>query len=281
MKDKIVFITGGNAGIGKATAIALAKKGANVIIACRNLQKGEAALADIRKAAKTTLGDLIQCDLASFTSIQQAATTFLSKYNQLDVLINNAGLITKECKLTAEGFEYQFGINHLGHFLLTHLLLNKLQNTPQSRVVNVASIAHLKNTIDFDRLKGISEPYDGMKAYGQSKLANILFTREFAKRYPNIICNCLHPGVVGTSIGNKDMKWYISLIWSVMKPFLITPEKGAKTSIYLASSPEVSTVTGQYFDDKQKRRNPSKEAQDDALAEKLWDVSMEYVKEYL
>ncbi len=282
MQDKTVLITGGNAGIGKATAAELARLGAEVILACRSRERGEAAAEEIKKQTGNERLRVIRCDLASFDSIRRAAGEFATAHDQLDVLINNAGVFTTELKRTEEGFELQFGVNHLGHFLLTKLLLDRLKSALRPRVVNVSSASHYGADIDFNNLRGQkgSSAYSGRKAYGQSKLANILFTREMARRHPQVDINALHPGTVRTRFGNKDTKWYVSLVWTLIKPFMISTDKGAETSVYLASSPEIEGLSGQYFDDKQRRRSPSQRAQDDELARKLWMLSEQFVGEY-
>lgn len=274
-----ILITGGNAGIGKATAIGLAKQGAEVIIACRNETKAKAAVEDIKKESNSSKISYLNLDLSSFKSIRQCVADFKSKYSKLDVLINNAAVIVSDWQFTEEGFEAQFGVNHIGHFLLTHLLLDNLQTAEKPRVVNVSSKAHFgcKN-FDFDSLtqaNAANKSYSTMGYYSQAKLANVLFTRGLAKRYPKIISNSLHPGVVGTSFVNKSTNLFFNIGWSILKPFLMTPEKGAATSIYLATSPAVEGVTGGYFDNK-KQYKPSPLGRDDALVEKLWKVSEEF-----
>jgi|AntRauTorckE5430_2_1112549.scaffolds.fasta_scaffold11266_2 NAD(P)-dependent dehydrogenase (short-subunit alcohol dehydrogenase family) len=277
MKGKIVLITGGNNGIGKATAIGLARKNATVIIACRNEKKGRVAVEDIKKISKNEKVDLLICDLSSFESIQKCAVDFKAKYQKLDVLVNNAGLIVDNYKTTVEGFEWQFGVNHIGHFYLTNLLIDHILAANAPRIVNVSSAIHYSGVLDFDTFDQPITDYSSMKFYAQSKLANVLFTKGLAKRYPKILVNALHPGVVGTSFGNGDMKWYFKGIWTIMKPFLLTAEKGAKTSIYLASSPLVD-ISGKYFD-KSTEKQPSKLADDEALSEKLWAYSEAAIKE--
>lgn len=276
MRSKNIIITGGNAGIGKATAIGLAKQGHRIYIACRNQQKGAAAVADIKAASKNENIAFISCDLASFDSIRTCAKIFQEQEDRLDILINNAGLITSELKYTKEGYEQQFGVNHLGPFLLTQLLVPQLQTANKPRIVNVSSKAHYScKAFDFEDLKGeksAKKGYDAMKAYSQSKLANVLFTKELTKKYPWITSNCLHPGVVRTQIANKDMAWYISLFWSLAKPFFISTEKGAETSIYLATAAEIEGNSGGYFD-KKKEFKPSKLGRDEDLAQQLWAYS--------
>lgn len=282
MQDKTVLITGGNAGIGKSTAMQLSEMGAEVILACRSRARGEAAVQDIMRRTGNNKVSVIHCNLANFDSIRQAAGVYTTKYDRLDVLINNAGVFTTDLKRTEQGFELQFGVNHLGHFLLTKLLLPSLKSSLRPRVVNVSSNSHYRGDIDFNNLRGQkgAASYSGMQAYSQSKLANVLFTREMARRHPQIDCNALHPGTVRTRFANKDSKWYVSLGWTLLKPFMIPKKKGAETSVYLASSPAIEGVSGQYFDDKQRRRNPSEKAQNDDLARKLWNVSEQFVGEY-
>ncbi len=283
MQGKKVLITGGNDGIGKWTAIGLAQMGAEVIIACRNMSKAEKAVAEIRNKSNNANIKAFPCDLSSFESIQQLASQFQATHDQLDVLINNAGLFTSQLEHTKEGFEMQFGVNHLGHFLLTQLLLPSLQKAEKARLVNVASHGHYYGTIDFDNLRGEkgTAQYNGWSAYAQSKLSNVLFTREFARRFPTITANVLHPGAIRTNIGVKHANWYTSLFWNSFKILMRSQSRGAQTSIYLASSPEVADLTGLYFDEDQKQKYPSRLAQDDALAQKLWEVSDQLVQAVL
>ena len=280
MRGKTILITGGNSGIGKATAIQLAQMGASVCITSRNEQKAEKAVAEIiKKSGNQDISYLIG-DLSSFSSIHNLADQFLSKNRQLDVLVNNAGLFLGELKHTKEGYEMQFGVNHLGHFLLSKLVLPALEKAQYPRLVNVSSIAYMHGEIDFDNLRGEKGDYSPIKAYARSKLANVLFTREFAKRHPEVSANCLHPGVVRTPLANKDTKWYISLFWTMYKPFMCTPEKGAKTSVYLATSERLNGVTGQFFDEKQCRRNLVSRGRDTNVSARLWAYSEEAVNAY-
>ena len=278
MQGKTVLITGGNAGIGKATAFQLAEMGAKVTIACRNEKKNEKVVRQIQKSTGNPHISALACDLSSFLSIENAVQQFKKQYDHLDILINNAGIFSTRLQKTKEGFEHQFGINHLGHFLLTNLLLGRLKASFQPRVINVTSVAHFKGTMDFNSLRGDLRPYNGLEAYAQSKLANVLFTREMARRFPAIDCNCLHPGVVRTSIGSKNTKWPMSVLWTIWKPFMCSPERGAKTSVFLASSPMIKGVTGQYFDHCQRQIPPAPLATDKALANQLWETSEEFIK---
>jgi len=275
-----ILITGGNAGIGKATAIALAKKGAKIIIASRNDAKAAAAVAEIKAAAKNEEIYSLNCDLASFDSVRNCAQNYRKQFGQLDILINNAGLVTDKLQFTQDGFELQIGVNHLGHFLLTTQLIDLLEKAEEPRVINVSSKAHYNGKINFNTFKGEVgvKKYKGMLAYAQSKLANILFTKELIRRYPSICSHSLHPGVVGTEIAQKnDNKTLWKVVWKVFSPVMLSPTKGAKTSVYLASSPEALKTNGKYFD-KQKEAAPAEIANDAALAEELWEVSKELVQ---
>lgn len=273
MHGKTVLITGGNAGLGYATATALAQRGASVIITARDDTKGCAAVATLNRPADTPPVRLLLLDLASFTSIRDAAERFLNEHPRLDVLINNAGVFAARLEHTQEGFELQFGVNHLGPFLLSHLLLPALAAAPAPRLVNVASRAHRAGRIDFDDLRGEKRPYRGWSTYARSKLANVLFTREWSRRFPGIPANCFHPGTLGTAIGHQHSPWYVSLAWSLVKPFLAAPERGATTAAYLAGSPAVAGITGRYFDPWQRERRPALLALDEDLARQLWETS--------
>ena len=270
-----ILITGGNAGIGKATATALAKEGHTIIIACRNETKAKQAVADIKSAAKNEAIHYLSCDLASLESVRKCAAAYRQQFGQLDILINNAGLVTDKLQFTKDGFELQIGVNHLGHFLLTTQLIDLLEKATEPRIINVSSKAHYKGKINFNTFKGElgAEKYIGMLAYAQSKLANILFTKELARRYPKICSHSLHPGVVGTEIAKKnDNKKSWRIAWSIFAPFMLNAAKGAKTSVFLATSPEVLKTNGKYFD-KQKELEPLALAKDMALAQQLWEYS--------
>lgn len=273
MENKVILITGANSGIGKATATALAEMGAHLVMMSRDLEKGETARQEVVRISKNNQVDLMQCDLASMASIRKFATGFLGTYQRLDVLINNAGIFVDKRMETTDGFEYQIGVNHLGHFLLTQLLLNLLKKSSPARIINVTSGAHFGGKIDFNDLQ-LCRSYSGWKAYSQSKLANILFTYELARKLSGtgVTVNCVHPGFVSTRFAfNRDTEkpnWMMSL----MKPFTIQPAEGAETSVYLAASPEVEGVTGKYFA-KRKEKASSRASYDLVVAEKLWNLS--------
>lgn len=278
MQDKIVVITGANSGIGYETAKALAAKGAHVVMACRNADRAKTALDALKRDVPKAKVQLLTLDLASFDSIKAFSQSFQEQYEKLDVLINNAGLVPVSKQKTAEGFEMQFGVNHLGHFLLTQLLMPQLEAAGNARVVNVASLMHRFGSIDFDSFRG-EKKYQPLKAYGQSKLANVLFTRELAKRYADkgISSFSLHPGGVGTNIAGRG--FIRRNIYKLVGGYM-TPKRGAKTSVYLASAPDIEPLSGEYFGDNAKRKSTTKLGQDMALAKRLWDVSEQLISQY-
>ena len=280
MQGRTVVITGGNSGVGKATAVALATAGAATVITSRHEERGREAVADIRRLSGSDEVDLVVFDLADLASVRRGAEQVLDRCPRIDVLVNNAGLVQSERTETADGFEATFGINHLGPFLLTRLLTDRLVESAPARVVTVASTAHqaARRGLDFDDLQ-TTRHYRGMQAYSRSKLANILFTAELARRLAGtgVTANCLHPGTVATGFArDHDAKGFLAFGVKVIKPFILTPEQGARTSVYLATAPEVADVTGQYFV-KCRVRTPSPAAQDEAAAVLLWSVSEDLV----
>ncbi len=276
MRGKVVMLTGANSGIGEAAALELAKMGATLVMVCRNKEKGEAARARIEKESGNDCLSLIVADLASMESVRQLAEEFQGKNQRLDVLINNAGLFSLRRHLTADGYEMTFAVNYLSQFLLTNLLLEQLQAGAPSRVVNVSSSAHFGGHIDFEDIQG-ERKYGGWRAYSQSKLAVALFTYELARRQHDkrITANCLHPGVVATNIWSRSAG-PLGPILKMTRLFMTTPAKGAETTVYLASSPEVANVTGQYFEKRRPKRS-SQESYDEAMAARLWTMSEKLV----
>jgi len=280
MKGKTVLITGATGGIGLVTAVELARMGATVVMTARSREKGEAALAEVKRRAESNDVAVLYGDLASFADVRRIAKEFLASYDRLDVLVNNAGAMHQRREQTTDGFEMTFGVNHLAHFLLTQLLMDRLKASAPSRIVNVSSAAHIGMWIAFDDLQ-LTRLYAPMFAYGQSKLANILHAFELARRLEGtgVTANALHPGVVATRFGRNDaglMGGIMDVAQTFMRPFFLTPEQGAETSIYLASSPDVAKTSGQYFDSK--RSVPAWiAAYDQPVARRLWDVSGELV----
>jgi NAD(P)-dependent dehydrogenase (short-subunit alcohol dehydrogenase family) len=281
MTGKTVVITGGNSGIGLETAVALAGAGAKTIITARDPERGKAATEDIRARSGGDV-DLVLFDLGSFASIRAGAAEILDRCPRLDVLVNNAGVVLTDRRETSDRIEATFGINHLGPFLLTNLLLDRIKASAPARIVNVSSTAHQspRAGIDFDDIQA-TRGYRGMQVYGRSKLANIYFTTELARRLEGtgVTVNALHPGTVATGYARDgDARGWLAIGVKIGKPFFLSPERGARTSIYLASSPEVEGVTGKYFV-KCKPRQPSKAARDDEAARRLWEISEQLVRE--
>lgn len=276
VQGKTVVLSGANSGIGKATAMALAAKGARLILICRTEQKGFEVRQEILDSTQSNaVIEVLACDFSSLAQIRRVADEVALLTPTVDVLLNNAGAIFKSRELTVDGYEMSFGVNHLGYFLLTNLLLPQLQNADNARIVNVASDAHrFVRQFDFDNLQG-EKSFSQWQAYGLSKLCNILFTYELARRLSNtkITANCLHPGVVSTNFG-KDAGWLLNTFSKISQFFILSPEKGAETSIYLASSPEVAGVSGAYFV-KCKPVKSSALSYDQPTAQRLWTVSEE------
>ena len=281
MQDKTVVITGGNVGIGLETAVGLAEQGAQVIITSRDAGRGQAAVEEIRdRAGSDGNVDVMVLDLGSLASVGEFAAEFGRRHDQLDVLINNAGAVFLHRELTTDGFERTFGVNHLGHFMLTHLLLDQLRAAPAARVINVSSHAHksAKEGLDFDDLQA-ERKYKPFLVYGRSKLANLYFTRELARRLvaTSITTNAVHPGAVRSRFGRDgDLGAAMGFGITIAGLFWISAEKGARTSIYLASSPDVGDATGGYYF-KCKPAAVSQVAEDDDAAARLWTVSEELV----
>ncbi|OKP91484.1 SDR family oxidoreductase [Paenibacillus sp. P32E] len=275
MLGKTVLVTGGNSGMGLATSIEMARRGAAVIMACRSRQRGEEALAVVKRQSGSDHIRLMLCDLASFKSISAFTEEFKAGYPVLDVLINNAGVVTVKRQLTADGYEMDFGVNHLGHFLLTNLLLEPLAAAEQGRIVVVASGAYKIGKLHLDD-HTLSRGYNPAKAYARSKLANILFTRELASRLQGtrVTVNAVHPGAVGTSIGVNRETGFGRSVLKLLSHFFLTPEQGADTAIWLATAPELGEVSGEYYY-RRKVQELSPRARDAAAAAQLWQWSLD------
>ncbi len=286
MQGRTCLITGASGGIGKETAVGLATLGATVVMVCRDSERGEAALSDVRRRSGGSKDvHLMLADLASLQAVRGLASEFRQRHQRLHVLVNNAGAYNAKRLLSEDGHELTFAVNHLAHFLLTNLLLDLLKASAPARIVNVSSRSHMGATIDFDDPHK-ENGYRGLSAYGQSKLANVLFTRELARRLQGtgVTANSLHPGLVRTGFGRNNggaigaliRVFQARVLQIVPIPFILTPEQGAETSIYLASSPDVESVTGKYF--VRKEPVPSSESSSDpALAARLWQLSEELV----
>lgn len=280
MAGKICLITGSTSGIGKQTALALAQMGATVILVGRDRTRGEGTKAEISATSGNPAVELLLADLSSQAAVRQLAADFKAKHQRLDVLVNNAGAINTKRMLTVDGLETTFAVNHLAYFLLTNLLLDVLKASAPSRIVCVSSAASALGWLDFSDLQG-AQHYGGWRAYCQSKLANILFTYELARRLAGtqVTANCLHPGLVASGFGQNSgfgqrNSGLIALAFALIRPFSLSARAGARTPIYLASAPEVADVSGRYFN----RRRPVRsapESYDQAVAQRLWHVSAE------
>lgn len=271
MGDKTILITGATAGIGRATAEALARQGHTVVISGRDPGRTARVAEEIRQRAGNPNVDHLTADLASLDAVREMAAEFLKRYERLDVLINNAGLVSRERRLSRDGHELQFAVNHLAPFLLTNLLLDALERSPAGRIVNVSSIGHAQGRIHFDDLQ-FAGRYEPRQAYYQTKLCNVLFTYALARRLKGtrVTANALHPGIVRTTLshdymGNPVLRFLEGLI-------AVSPENGAQTSIHLAVSPEVEGVSGGYFVRKRQKRS-APHTFDEALQDRLWSVS--------
>ncbi|MFW9944991.1 MAG: SDR family oxidoreductase [Candidatus Sifarchaeia archaeon] len=276
MNGKVCIITGANSGIGEATAKGLADMGAEVIMVCRSKDRGEAAKRGIAKDTRNDRVSLLVTDLSLQAQVRRLAQEIEDRYTAVHVLVNNAGTYRTVRSTTVEGMETTFAVNYLAPFLLTNLLLDRLKAGAPSRIVNVAGAYHRKATMDFDDLMYETD-YSGSKANNSSKLALVLFTYELSRRLEGsgVTANCLHPGAVATGLVEKDPDYprFSKAMYNVFKRFGSSPEKGAETSIYLASSAEVEGVTGRYFE-KMKEKESSEESYDVKVAQQLWDVSL-------
>jgi NAD(P)-dependent dehydrogenase (short-subunit alcohol dehydrogenase family) len=271
MQGKVVVVTGGTSGIGQVAAERLAAMGARIILVARDPARAEASLAALRKAGEATHGAHI-ADLSSIAQTKAVAAKIAAAEPQIDVLINNAGALFNRRKLSPDGLEMTFAVNHMAYFVLTEGLRERLAGTPGARVVSTASAAHQNAKLDMNDLQS-ARRYAGFSVYGRSKLCNILWTREAARRFEaaRVTVNCLHPGFVATRFGDGS-GGFLQVLMPLAKAMAISPQKGAETIVYLASSEEVAGVSGQYFFEC-KPAEPSLEAQDDALAAWLWAPS--------
>ncbi len=273
LEGNVCIITGSTSGIGKETALALAREGAILVLPVRNIEKGESLRQEIHALTGNRHVDLMVCDLASLDSVRLFAKNVLEKYKRLDLLINNAGLWETKRSTSVDGIELTFAVNHLAPFLLTHMLTDRLIASAPSRVINLSSEAHRYGKIRFDDLEG-KKRWSSFGSYAQSKLANVLFTKELARKLKGtgVTVNALHPGVVSTHLFDRLPGFLIA----ISRLFMIDPKRGAQTSIYLATSPDAANVTGTYFSKKRAKRTASQANDDDAI-QKLWDVSMAYI----
>ena len=280
LEDRTCLVTGATSGIGQETALGLAREGARVWIVGRDRARGEAARAEIARRSGSDRVELLLADLASLREIRKLADEARARCRALHVLVNNAGLVNMRRQESVDGFEATFAVNHVAYYALTNLLLDLLRASAPARIVNVASDVHRFGSIDWDDLQSVRR-YRGlpfvaaMRVYGTSKLLNILFTRELARRLAGsgVTANCLHPGAVSTRLGSNNGAAG-QAITSLLRPFMLSPAEGARTSIHLASSPEVSETSGRYFAQMRETRC-SRAARSDESARRLWQVSAE------
>jgi len=278
IRGKTVLVTGATSGIGLEASVALARQGARVIMVGRNQAKTEAARADVASRSGSKEVSSLLADFASQASVRALANAVRSQADRLDVLVNNAGGVNKARTVTADGIETTFAVNHLAYFLLTNLLLDLVVKSAPARVVTVASVGHRRGTLDFEDLGFERGGYSIMRAYSRSKLANILFANELARRRAGsgVTSNSLHPGSVDTNIWSGAPLWAKPIIQVLLRPFFISAEKGGERIVQLAASPELEGVTGKYFEDG-KAVDPAPLARDASLATRLWDVSARMV----
>ena len=274
LQGKTYVITGANTGIGKITARELAKRGAHVILACRSADKTQPVIDEIKRETGNDKIEFVALDLADLASVRRCAEELLARNTPIHALINNAGLAGSR-GTTKDGFELTFGTNHLGHYLLTRMLLDRIKQSGSARIVNVASASHYQaKGINWDALRAKTKSRTGLPEYAVSKLSNVLFTKELARRLAgtDVTTYALHPGVVATDVWRrvpKPVRW-------VMKKFMVTPEEGAQTSIRCATAPELASESGRYYDRDGSERKPNKLANDEELAKQLWTKSAEW-----
>jgi len=274
MRGKVCLVTGANAGLGQATALGLAKLGATVIMVCRSRERGEAARQDIIGASGNPAVELLLADLSSQAQIRRLAEDVKAAYPRLDVLINNAGGVFMTRTLSADGIEYALAFNHLAPFLLTNLLFDRLQASAPARIVNVTTRLTANTAIDFDDLQFEQRSYSGFRAYSETKLANMLFTFDLARRLQGtgVSVNCVHPGVFRSNFGSQGMPPVMRILSRVVRPFMAEAARAAERVLYVATAPALDGVSGQYFGDRQPLTAP-KQAYDEAAQARLWQIS--------
>jgi NAD(P)-dependent dehydrogenase (short-subunit alcohol dehydrogenase family) len=277
LTGKTCIVTGASTGIGRETALGLARLGARVLVVCRSPARGRASVDHIRGETGGASVELMLSDLSAQASVRRLARDILEQCPQIHVLVNNAGVYRSRRELSEDGIESTFATNHLGPFLLTNLLLERLVASGPGRIVNLSSDLHRRARLDFDDL-GLARRFNGMKAYGRSKLANLLFNRELARRLQGrgVEVNAVHPGAVATELAQGD-GGLAALLFRLGRPFLLDAARGAETPIYLAASDEVKGVSGRYFI-RLEQVEPSEDARSDELARRLWEVSEKLVR---
>jgi NAD(P)-dependent dehydrogenase (short-subunit alcohol dehydrogenase family) len=278
LKEKICVITGANSGIGKETAKALAKMGFTIVMVCRNFERGKQALEEIKSFSGSDKVELLIADLSQISEIKRLANAVAIRYEHIDVLINNAGVFNMHRHTTVDGLEMTFAVNYIAPFLLTNLLLPQLKAAAQGRIIIVSSKMEILGKLELDDLNFEKRPYNMIRSYSDSKLMTILYTKELARRLSgtNVTINAVHPGGVATNLGMEKGNWLFKTVWKFGSLFFISSEKGAETSVYLASSPEVANVSGKFFSNKKPMKN-NKQADNEASANRLLERTEEIV----
>ncbi len=273
LAGKTILVTGASSGLGFQVAIQLARLGSSVVMLCRDPRRGEEAVAEAKARSGSQAISLVLCDLSSQADVRRLASEWRRERARLDVLVNNAGSVSPVRRVTVDGLEQTFAVNHLAYFLLTNLLLDVLERSAPSRIVNVASASHRLGDLDFDDLQYERGGYGIMRAYSRSKLANVLFTAELARRLSGkgVTANCVHPGAVATNIWSRA-PWYARPLVAAAKALMLRPEQGAKVIVRLAADPGLEGRTGGYYE-KDRVVQPSRLARDEAVARRLWEVS--------
>jgi NAD(P)-dependent dehydrogenase (short-subunit alcohol dehydrogenase family) len=274
LQGKTILLTGATEGIGKSAALDFARRGATLVVAGRNEEKTKRVIAELKQASNNDRIEMLIADLSRVSEMKKLARDFLDKHDRLDVLVNNAGAYFTSRRLSPDGFEMTFALNHLAYFVVTEALLDVLKKTKGARIVSTASGAHMQGKLDLDDVVTRDKAYSGFEVYGSTKLANILFTRELGRRLAGtgVTATCFHPGFVATAFGHNNKGAMGTIIKIGQAIFARTPEKGAETLIWLATSPDAAELNGEYFMDMKVARR-SKRAQDDALAKRLWDLT--------
>lgn len=280
MHDKRVVLTGASRGIGRETALALGRMGADLSLVVRDAERGNAVADEVKALGKGGDVRVFVGDLSSMAEVRRVGEELAAAHDRIDVLVNNAGALLMDRQVTKDGYEGTFATNHLAYFLLTKVLLDRVKASPEGRIVNVASEAHRRGTLDFDDLMS-ERRFAGWRAYSTSKLANILFTSELARRLgdSHVITNSLHPGVIASGFARNN-GGIVGFFAKLVGPFLMSPLDGCKTTVFLATDPSVAKVTGKYFDSS-KERKPSRAARDESAAKRLWDASEELVAKHV
>jgi NAD(P)-dependent dehydrogenase (short-subunit alcohol dehydrogenase family) len=278
MQGKRCLVTGATQGIGRAAALALAKSGASVVIVARDPKRTLETVEELRQESGNPHVEALVADLSRMPEVRRVAREYASRYPRLDVLINNAGAVFAQRQMTEDGYERTFALNHLAYYALTTDLLDLLRRSAPARVVNIASVVHTMARLDFDDLM-VEKRYTGMRAYSRSKLANVMFTLELSRRLQGtgVTVTCVHPGMVHTNFGKVDLRnLFTKIIGPFFRPFMVGPEQGADTAVWLASSPEMAGVTGKYFI-RRKERKVNPQALDTAACARLWEISEQLV----